>query len=389
MNWPAIFGLSAIACMASCANDAEAPALGDQIHRLAHRTRLAFTPSDPALTEGDWLRFDAGRVLLRPLVVPDRARRCDITLAMTLRSAGDPWDKSGSVFALADGAGRHFMERLADGLEADTTTFAGVMADETGTPPLELLRFITPFGAGHFSDHPKAESWRPVSVDQWADSVHWQRDVSAFQPWFQAADTVWIGVYVDTWTSEGYEVDLELRFEESDLACDLAPTHQILPLWNTTRLAHDQRDYTGFPHGPLRTVVSGIAGQVTCHLITTGHGGHEGGDEFTPQRHRLLVDGELLNAWTPWRTDCGAFRRFNPSSGVWEVEHAGRTERLASSDLSRSNWCPGSDVPPKAFDLGRWDGVAKELALDIPEAQDYGVDAFNFWNVSAYLQVNP
>lgn len=389
MKRSVILGLSAVACLTQCSMEEEVPFLGDQTHHLAHHTRLAFNPSDTARTEGDWLRFDAGRVLLRPIVVPDRARRCEITLAMTLRSAGDPWDKSGSVFAFADAEGRRFMERLAEGLQADTTTFAGVMADATGTPPLELLRFITPFGAGHFSDHPKAESWRPVSVDAWADSVHWQRDVSAFQPWFEAADTVWVGLYVDTWTPEGYEVDLELRFEESDLACDHAPTHQILPLWNTTRLAHDQRDYTGFPDGPLRTVLAGISGDVTCHLITTGHGGHEGGDEFTPQVHRLEVEGNRTAEWTPWRTDCGAFRRFNPSSGVWEVEHAGRTERLASSDLSRSNWCPGSDVPPLAFDLGRWDGTACEVALAIPEAQRYGEDAFNFWNVSAYLQINP
>lgn len=384
-----MLGWSAIACWAGCTTAEEVPVWGDQTLHLAHHTRVAFDPSDASPTEGNWLRFDAGRVLLRPISVPPYVRRCDIALDVTLRSAGDPWDKSGSVFALADGDGRRFMERLANGLEADTTAFAGVMADANGAPPLELLRFITPFGVGHFSDHPKAESWRPVSVDVWADSVHWQRDVSAFQPWFQAADTVWVGVYVDTWTSEGYEVDVELRFEESDLACDLAPTHQILPLWNTTRLAHDQRDYTGFPDGPLRTRLEGIAGEVTCHLITTGHGGHEGGDEFTPQQHRLIVNGELVNAWTPWRTDCGSFRRFNPSSGVWDVEHAGRVERLASSDLSRSNWCPGSDVPPVELDLGRWDGSAREVRLEIPGAQAYGKDAFNFWNVSAYLQVNP
>lgn len=51
---------------------------------------------------------------------------------------------------------------------------------------------------------------------------------------------------------------------------------------------------------------------------------------------------------------------FNPSSGVWTRkdtafaytkervrEYKPIEERLASSDLSRSNWCPGSQVFPE------------------------------------------
>ena len=95
-----------------------------------------------------------------------------------------------------------------------------------------------------------------------------------------------------------------------------------------------------------------------------GHGGHAGGDEFTEQEHILLLDGDTLKAWTPWRTDCGAYRRFNPTSGFWPSTYVVRgdtlEERVASSDLSRSNWCPGDDVQPLRLALG--DRVRVELS---------------------------
>lgn len=367
----------------------QAPAaLGDQTVVLWDQMPVAFDPDNTALDVNGWLRLDAGRTLVKPFVLPAHGRRTDITLHLTLRSDGDPWDKVGSVFALADGDGRRFIERLQDGVPSDTTQFAGVMADAIGHPPLEWMRFITPFGAGHFSTHPKAEAWRPVYIPKWENAVHWQTQLGDFQPWISAADTVWIGLHIDTWTSAGYVVDGRLEFQESDLACDLAPRHTILPLWNTMKLTHDQQPYAGFPDGPLLTELGGIAGQITCGLITTGHGGHEGGDEFTPQRHALTVDSTVVHEWTPWRDDCASFRRFNPSSGSWLMEERGRSEEVASSDLSRSNWCPGSHVTPLLIPLGQWDDAPRRVALAIPGAQRLGADAHNFWNVSAYLKID-
>lgn len=383
-KWMVAFTLLALAGT-GCTEDPGAQ--GSQTVVLWDRSHVAFEPGAPAVDAGGWMRLDAGRTLLKPFVLPRYTRRCELALHLTVQSAGDPWDKVGTVFALADEDGRRFIADLREGMSSDTTAFAGVMADAIGAPPLELMRFITPFGAGHFSDHPKAEEWRPVYIPAWEDSVHWEARLDDFQPWFAAADTVWIGLHVDTWTAEGYVVDGWLAMEESDLACDLAPTHQILPLWNTMRLTHRQRAYTGFPDGPLATQLPGSSGRVTCGLITTGHGGHEGGDEFTPQPHTLSVDGEPVRRWTPWRDDCASFRRFNPSSGAWTIEERGRKEDIASSDLSRSNWCPGSHVLPLEIPLGRWEAGQHLLELAIPGAQREGPEAFNFWNVSAYLKV--
>ena len=84
----------------------------------------------------------------------------------------------------------------------------------------------------------------------------------------------------------------------------------------------------------------------------TGHGGHSGGDEFVQKRNIISVDGKEVLNFIPWRDDCASFRRFNPATGVWLIKRLasyigekGYTEKeveepLASSDFSRSNWCP-------------------------------------------------
>ena len=217
---------------------------------------LAFVPGRPVdtvLTDRGDYRLDAGRIRLKPIALPRRDRQCAITVDVSLRSAGDPWDKSGTLFAFADAAGRDYLQRMQYGGDADTTHFAGTLSNLEGTrePALELLRFITPFGVGHFSHTERAQAYKPESVGAWADSVHWAADLSHMQSWLTDADTLWVGVYIDTWTAEGYTVSASITMDESDLPCDAALTQTTRPLLNTTKLAHDQRPFTAFPNGPL------------------------------------------------------------------------------------------------------------------------------------------
>ena len=370
------------------------PALGDHTVVLWSGDTLDFVPGRAADTipsaAGDY-RLDAGRIRLKPISLPSRHRRCDIALDVTLTSAGDPWDKSGTVFAFADGAGRDFLQRMQEGGDADTTTFAGIAPSGSREPAIELLRFITPFGVGHFSHTERAQNYKPESVGAWADSVHWSGDLSNMQSWLTDADTLWIGVYIDTWTDEGYVLSAQLTMKESSLACDVATDRQTLSLLNTTKLAHDQRPFTAFPAGPLTVPfhLNENARSASLRFLTTGHGGHAGGDEFTEQEHILLLDGDTIKQWTPWRNDCGAFRRYNPTSGFWPSTYVVRgdtlEERIASSDLSRSGWCPGDAVDPLALSLGSLEAGDHTLAVSIPGAQTWTDSTFNFWNIAATL----
>ena len=131
--------------------------------------------------------------------------------------------------------------------------------------------------------------------------------------------------------------------------------------------------------------------------IVTGHGGHSGGDEFVQKRNILSVDGKEVYSFIPWRDDCASFRRFNPATGVWLIKRLAAyisedgyktkevEEPLASSDLSRSNWCPGSDVVPEEIELPDLKAGKHTFTVSIPEAQPVNKDELNHWLVSAYL----
>ena len=372
-----------------------APSIGSHRVTIWSQTAVQFTPGidpDSVLLDDGTYRLDAGRILLKPIVVPSHARRCDVRLEVTVTSAGDPWDKSGTLFALADEAGRDYLERMLEGDDADTTRFAGIVREGDRLPALEWMRFITPFGVGHFSHTERANAYRPAAVAAWADSVSWQADLSSLQPWMAAADTLWLGAYIDTWTAEGYALSARLNMEESDLPCDWAPSHAILPLFNTTKLAQDQRPFTQLPDSALHVSFEiEHPSEVDLLFLTTGHGGHSGGDEFTEQPHIVMLDGDTVEAWTPWRNDCGSFRRFNPTSGFWPSTYVlgedTLEERVASSDLSRSNWCPGDQVAPRRMGLGRLESGPHTLTVAVPGAQRWTEDEFNFWNLAGWLEI--
>ena len=61
----------------------------------------------------------------------------------------------------------------------------------------------------------------------------------------------------------------------------------------------------------------------------------------------------------PWRDDCGTYRNNSPCSGNF-------SNGLASSDLSRSNWCPGTVTNPEYIYLGDLEAGDHTITVDIP-----------------------
>jgi hypothetical protein len=111
--------------------------------------------------------------------------------------------------------------------------------------------------------------------------------------------------------------------------------------------------------------------------ITTGHGGWGNGDEFVPKANSIYLDGELIHKFVPWRVDCGSYRLYNPVSGNF-------ANGLSSSDLSRSNWCPGTITYPDYIDLGDLKAGRHTVRVHIPQGPREG-NSFSFWNVSGAL----
>ena len=274
----------------------------------------------------------------------------------------------------------------------------GIIAGKNYLPTIELMRFMTPFGVGFYSNNNDTltSKRRPVYIPKWEDCVQWQQDIT--DRYSLLEDEAYVGVFIDTWTEQGYLASVELKFTESNISCDRMQRTQVLPLINTVYyIGQEYPDI--FARKPVTTdfTLPKNAKNVRVKYIVTGHGGHDGGDEFVQKENVLSVDGKEVYRFTPWRDDCASFRRFNPATGVWlekrvasYIGEKGYTEKeveepVASSDFSRSNWCPGTDVVPEEVALEGITAGKHTFTVDIPKAQPINGDEMNHWLVSAYL----
>ena len=348
-------------------------------------------------SDKETVRLMSGRLVYKKVTVPKFKKGTDVKIKITVRSAGDRWDKSGSAFVVKD------LEQLSVLSVAEKDKkfpqdsflddkYAGVIAGETYKPVVELMRFMTPFGVGHYSDN-SVKYRKPVYVPTWEKQVVWEQDITPLES--LVTGTFYVGVWIDSWTAEGYDFDLELNYSDRK-----QQKVKVMPLVNTIPYVGGQKIPDNFAHKDLEKtiVLKKNAKNVKLHYITTGHGGHSGGDEFIKIKNSVYFNNKLVLDTIPWRDDCASFRRFNPTSGVWirkdsasYIDYKTRSyqikeieERIASSDLSRSNWCPGSSVKPMVVSLGDLKAGKHTFKIKIPATPVDG-DKLNHWLVSTYL----
>lgn len=399
-----LFAVSA----ATAKNHKEYAAKGNTTMKVFDKTNVHFDPNNlgnyNAPDKDGIIRLVNGRIILKKINIPHYERNVKVDVKVRVASNGDRWDKSGSCFVLPRQSAINLMT-IAQGKakfpEIDSTKLEkliGVVAGKDYKPTVELMRFMTPFGVGHYSSNTDSLSSRrrPVYIPKWADHVEWQQDVTDLYSLLE--DEAYVGVFIDTWTSKGYTASVQLDFKESPTTCDKLVRRHVEPLVNTVYyIGQSYPDI--FARKPLSTTFTlpKNARNVRLKYIVTGHGGHDGGDEFVPKENILSVDGKEIYRFTPWRDDCASFRRFNPATGVWlekrtaaYISDNGYAEKeveepVASSDFSRSNWCPGSDVVPEEVALGDISAGRHTFTVDIPKAQPINGDEMNHWLVSAYL----
>lgn len=350
------------------------------------------------------IRLVNGRIILKKIQVPHYERNVKVYIKTTIASNGDRWDKTGSCFVLPRKSAINLMT-IAEGKNKFPAVdslklekLVGVVAGKDYLPTVELMRFMTPFGVGFYSSNNDTLSSkrRPVYIPKWEKCVQWQQDITDLYPLLE--DEAYVGVFIDTWTEQGYLASVELQFKESTISCDRMQRRQVMPLLNT--VYYISQEYPDiFARKPITTdfVLPKGARNVRLKYIVTGHGGHDGGDEFVQKENILSLDGKEVKRFIPWRDDCASFRRFNPATGVWlekrvasYIGENGYTEKeveepVASSDFSRSNWCPGTDVVPEEVELGDLKAGCHTFTVDIPKAQPINGNEMNHWLVSAYL----
>ena len=347
--------------------------------------------------DSEVVRLQNGRIIYKKVMVPSFPEGTDVRIKLSLRSNGDRWDKSGSCFVVTHPDQISIIDVSKGEKEFPTAStieekFKGVKATDNYKPVVELLRFMTPFGVGHYSND-KGKHRKPVYIPKWENEVVWENDISQLTS--EVSNTFFVGVWIDSWTKEGYSVDLSLIYSNRP-----RKTVQVRSLVNTIPYVNGQSLPDFFANSALEQnfKLEKNVKKATLYYLTTGHGGHSGGDEFIKIKNSLRFNNKLVLDTIPWRDDCASFRRFNPTSGVWLKKDSASyidfeakaykikeiEERIASSDLSRSNWCPGSYVKPYVVELGDLNAGKHTIQISIPATAAYE-DKLNHWLVSAYI----
>lgn len=338
---------------------------------------------NPTDTESEkTFKYSAGTVILKKVKLPVVPDDTQLFVELYQHSNGDAYDRTGSVFVIPEDKEQSFLEGLRNGTASlpifqakNGKSYQGVVATDRFSPLVEILRFFTSFGIGQFNDKVT------VYGQQWEDSTLFKQDVSELLPVLQGER--WIGIFIGNYDKGGHKASLKLKYYPGSMEIADKPNKKywIMPLFNTLNVMEmsGQEYGTMFGDDSLKVdfeVPSGVK-NVQMRYITTGHGGWGGGDEFNQKMNTVLLDGNVLFQFTPWRSDCATFRKYNPASGnFWNG--------VTSSDYSRSGWCPGTATNPYYYPISELKTGKHQMKVTIPLGKSEG-GSFSAWNISGLL----
>ena len=335
------------------------------------------------------LHYAGGTLILKRVKLPHLQTNYQHFVEIHQRSNGDAYDRTGSLFVILPN-GKSFFDGInnhPDSLPVftgrDGQRYQGMMKTGDYEPPIELVRFFTPFGVGHFNDRMK-----DYGID-WRDETFYRQEITDIYNHITndyRISNVIIGAWIGNYDGGGHTVTVDIKSypngihvpypEENDFPSE------IISLFNTCNVLEMAGQNYGKLFGTDSLTVTfkleDINQYAQLRYISTGHGGWGEGDEFVPKTNTILIDGKVAFIHTPWRQDCGCYRDLNPVSGnFWNG--------LSSSDFSRSGWCPGTATQPVYFDMSPWaDGEEHTLTVAIPQGKPVE-GMFSHWAVSGTL----
>ncbi|HEY8089454.1 MAG TPA: peptide-N-glycosidase F-related protein [Polyangiaceae bacterium] len=199
-----------------------------------------------------------------------------------------------------------------------------------GTPGLELVRAITPFGGPEHIEQDVTDVFNAV------------QGTRTFQ--------VTIPTYSDSagkvsGSNGGWTVSAHL-----DVTPGAPPANvlAVIPLYYGS--VTSGQNVTDVPF----TVPPGTTSSRLEYRVT-GHGGANDtssacigpADEFCQRPHQVFLDGQSIAQKTPWRTDCTKLCTLvtgGPFGGQYCQENPCGDPNSVTAP--RANWCPGSETPP-------------------------------------------
>lgn len=335
--------------------------------------------SDESKSDAEIKRFANGTIILKKVKFPKITNANQVFAELKQKSNGDAYDRTGTVFYVSEDKKISFLDGLNNGVKTlpayengNGKIYQGVTATSDYNPAVELMRFFTSFGVGKFNTI-------QIKNKNWQNENRYRQDISEF--WSElSGKEIWIGVFVGNYDKGGHTVDLEITVHPEGI--DVFKNNKIIPLFNTLNIM----EMAGQEYGTMFSDPKGLVMEfelkkdlknVQLRYVSTGHGGWENGDEFVPKLNTILLDGAKIHSFTPWRNDCGSYRLYNPASGNF-------SNGLSSSDLSRSNWCPGTVTTPNYISLGDLKAGKHTVQITIPLGASEG-NSFSSWNVSGVI----
>lgn len=335
--------------------------------------------SDESKSNDSIFRFANGTIALKKIKFPKLSKGNQLFVDLTEQSNGDAYDRTGSVFAIPVTEKQTFFDGLQSGITSlpiyengNGKKYQGVIATDHYAPPIELMRFFTPFGILKYNHI-------ELKDKKWQEQVFYRQDISELAAILNESE-YYVGVFIGNYDKGGHKISLNITIHKEE--AEVHPTEKILPLFNTTNIM----EMAGQEYATMFDVDKGLTVTFTLQkplkntklrYITTGHGGWENGDEFVPKKNTLLLNNQEVFSFIPWRYDCGSYRLYNPASGNFN-------NGLSSSDYSRSNWCPGTVTNPILIDLGDLEAGSHTIQVKIPQGKPEG-GSFSAWNVSGLL----
>nr|WP_238536310.1 GLPGLI family protein [Chryseobacterium populi] len=335
--------------------------------------------SDESKSDEKIKRFANGTIILKKIKFPKISEGENIFVELRQQSNGDAYDRTGTVFVIPQEKAQSFF----DGLEKGVKTFPvyengngkqyyGVISTDNYNPAIEMMRFFTAFGIQKFNHIQfKGKDWQTISP--------YRQDITELKPALSEKE-LWVGTFIGNYDKGGHKVSLEITIHKSDQT--VYKNNTVIPLFNTLNIM----EMAGQDYATMFNNDKGLLVEFTLkkdlknaqlRYTTTGHGGWENGDEFMPKANSVFLDGKLSFSFVPWRSDCGSYRLYNPASGNFP-------DGLSSSDLSRSNWCPGTVTNPDFISLGDLKAGKHTIQIKIPQGAPEGT-SFSAWNVSGVL----
>ena len=342
---------------------------------LFENQRINFFETDTASV--DILRFANGTIVVKKISFPTWEKGKSVFLDLIEQSAGDAYDRTGTVFLIPTDKKQSFLDGLKNGVNTlpiyengNGKKYQGVIATNAYSPAIELMRFFTPFGVKQFNHI-------QLKGKEWENAVPYRQDISDFATLLNGKE-VYIGVFIGNYDKGGHIINANITLHHGGEN----KSQKIVPLFNTLNIMEmaGQEYGTMFDNEKGAMVNFELKDSIKNAVLrytTTGHGGWGNGDEFVPKENTILLNNEVVFKMTPWREDCGSYRLFNPASGNF-------SNGLSSSDLSRSNWCPGTITNPFFISLGNLAPGKYSMQVKIPQGKPEGT-SFSSWNISGVI----